>query len=298
VEFKWDGIRVIAAAGAGRVRLISRNGNDLTAGYPELAAGETPARLAERGPVLLDGELVVLDSGGRPSFERLQQRMHLRSPGPELLARAPVVLYVFDVLYLAGRSLLGEPYDERREVLAGLVLDRIPHVGVPGGYTDLPAAQLLEVARAHGLEGVVSKRRHSRYEPGRRSPAWLKTPLITTMEVLVGGWTAGRGRRGGTIGALLVGAYDRDGRLRYLGRVGTGFTEAMLTDLAARLAPLTTPASLFGEPLPAAEARGARWVRPQLVGEVVYRTLTGERRLRHAAWRGLRPDRDPDEVTL
>ena len=168
---------------------------------------------------------------------------------------------------------------------------------VPEGYTDVPAARLVEVARAHGLEGVVSKRRSSRYEPGRRSPAWIKTPLINTLEVLIGGWTAGQGRRSNNIGALLLGARDAEGRLRYLGRVGTGFTDAALADLAARLAPLARTGSPFDEQLPAAETRGARWVRPVLVGEVVYRTLTGEHRLRHAARRGLRPDRDPHEIT-
>ena len=150
----------------------------------------------------------------------------------------PVLFYVFDVLRIGDRSLLAEPYDARRDVLAGLGLERLPQVGVPDRYVDVPAAQLLDVARAHGLEGIVSKRRGSRYQAGRRSAAWIKTPLLNTQEVLVGGWTAGQGRRGNSIGALLLGAYDADRQLRYLGRVGTGFTDTMLTDLADLLAPL------------------------------------------------------------
>jgi bifunctional non-homologous end joining protein LigD len=298
VEFKWDGIRAVLAAGAGGVRVWSRNGNDVTASYPELTTDPTAAALGERGPLLVDGEIVALDERGRPSFSRLAERMHVRAPTPELMFRVPVVLYLFDLLHLHGRSLMGDPYDERRAQLAALDLDSVPHVGVPPAYTDVPAAQLLEVARAHHLEGVVSKRRRSRYEPGRRSSSWIKTALLTTQEVLIGGWTPGQGRRAGMIGALLLGARDRQGRLRYLGHVGTGFTDAALRILAERLAPLARSEPGFDDEVPAAEARAARWVRPQLVGEVVYRTLTPDHRLRHAAWRGLRPDRDPGEVIL
>jgi bifunctional non-homologous end joining protein LigD len=298
VEFKWDGIRAIVAAGSGRVRVWSRNANDVTASYPELVDGPTAAALAELGPLLVDGEIVALDQRGRPEFTRLAQRMHVRAPSGDLVTRVPVLLYVFDLLDLRGRSLLGEPYDDRRVGLMALHLDGIPHVAVPPSYTDVAPAQLMEVARAHGLEGVVSKRRRSRYEPGRRSPAWVKTPLLNTQEVLVGGWTPGQGRRAGTIGALLLGAYDGQGRLRYLGHVGTGFTDAALDLLAGKLAPLAQAASGFDDEIPTVEARAARWVRPSLVGEVVYRTLTPDHRLRHASWRGLRPDRDPDEVVL
>jgi bifunctional non-homologous end joining protein LigD len=297
VEFKWDGIRAVVAAYPGGVRLWSRNGNEVTASYPELALGATADGLAGLGPLLLDGEIVALD-GGRPSFSRLAERMHVRAPGADLVGRVPVVLYVFDVLRAGDRSLLAAPYDERRALLDGLGLDGVPHVAVPPSYGDLPARELLAVARAHGLEGVVSKRRRSRYEPGRRSTAWVKTALLTTQEVVVGGWTPGQGRRAGAIGALLLGAHDPQGRLRYLGHVGTGFTDAALRRLATELAPLARSASAFDDEVPPAEARAARWVAPVLVGEVVYRTLTPDLRLRHASWRGLRPDRDPAEVVL
>lgn len=299
VEFKWDGVRAIVDGTAEGVRLTSRNGNDLSAGYPELARSASLGGWAAGRSVVLDGELVALDAAGRPDFGLLQQRMHLRHPAPELVARVPVALYVFDLLELDGRRLLREPYDARRERLDTLGLGEVPGVQVPPSVADVPAAQLLEVARAHGLEGIVAKRRGSRYEPGRRSSSWVKTALLTTQEVLVAGWTAGEGRRAGGIGALLLAARDETGRLRFLGHVGTGFTDAVLRDLHARLAPLRrdTPAFDDGE-VPREYARPARWVEPVLVGEVEYRTLTHDHRLRHAVWRGLRPDRDPGEVVL
>lgn len=294
VEFKWDGVRAVTAVAGERLRTQSRRGNDVTAGYPELTA---LGGLLDGRPAVLDGELVALDGTGRPDFGLLQHRMHVRSPSAELLARIPVSYVVFDVLHLDGASLLPEPLERRRELLDGLGLAG-PRVRVPPAYTDTDPAGLLEVARAHGLEGVVAKRRTARYEPGRRSASWVKTALLQTQEVVIGGWTPGEGRRSASLGSLLLGAHDDDGRLCYLGHVGTGFTEAALRALLDRLLPLTTPAAPFDGEVPREHARRARWVRPELVGEVVYRTLTRDGRLRHAAWRGLRPDRDPAEARL
>jgi bifunctional non-homologous end joining protein LigD len=297
-EFKWDGVRAIVAAAGEAVALTSRLGNDVTAGYPELAE---IGMVTGGRPVLLDGEIVALDAAGRPNFGLLQDRMHVRHPTPELKDRIPVSFYAFDLLHLDGVSLLAAPYDERRARLAELDLSGLGPAGrvlVPPSYADVDGAQLLEIAGGHGLEGVVAKRRRARYEVGRRSPAWLKTALSHTQEVLVGGWTAGEGRRTGTFGSLLLGAHDVDGRLRYLGHVGTGFRDAVLDDLMARLRPLSRRASPFDEPVPREHARHARWVEPVLVGEVEYRLITRDGRLRHASWRGLRPDRAPDEVVL
>ena len=293
-EFKWDGVRAVVAASGERLRITSRLGNDVTAGYPELSQ----IGLGAGHSVLLDGELVTLDSTGRPDFGLLQQRMHVRTPSEQLQARAPVMLYVFDVLHLDGQWLILQPYDVRRAALADLGLGQLDRVNVPPSVTDVSGSQMLQIARAHGLEGIVAKRRTSRYEPGRRSPAWIKTALLNTQEVVIGGWSPGQGRRARTLGALLLGAHDNQGRLRYLGQVGTGFTETMLAELVRQLRPLHRPDSPFDEPVPREHARDARWVQPRLVGEVVYRTVTPEGRLRHAAWRGLRPDRDPDEVQL
>jgi bifunctional non-homologous end joining protein LigD len=295
-EFKWDGVRAIAAVTGDQLRLYSRNGNDITGGYPELAAlsGLIGARR-----VLLDGEIVTLGAAGRPDFGLLQQRMHVRSPSSALLLRVPICYYVFDLLDLDGNRLLAQSYQHRRDALAALDLDGgSPLIRVPPNYLDTDGGQLREVARQHGLEGIIGKRLRSRYEPGRRSPSWIKTALFHTQEVVVGGWTVGQGARAGTLGALLLGAHDEQGRLRYLGDVGTGFTEHMLGDLLARLTALAQPDSPFDEPVPRDHARRARWVRPELVGEVEYRSVTADRRLRHTAWRGLRTDKDPAQVTF
>jgi bifunctional non-homologous end joining protein LigD len=293
-EFKWDGVRAVTAVAGGRVRAQSRLGNEITAAYPELT-GLT--ELLDGRPVLLDGEVVALDDAGRPDFGTLQHRMHVRTPDPDLVARIPVSYVVFDLLHLDGVALLREPYDRRRELLEGLGLAG-PRVRVPPAAPGVSGAQLLDVARAHGLEGVVGKRRTSRYEPGRRSPSWVKTALLHTQEVVIGGWTAGEGRRAQTIGALLLGAYDAAGSLRYLGHVGTGFTDAALRSLLGELQGRGQAESPFDEQVPPLEARKARWVRPELVGEVVYRVRTKEGRLRHAAWRGLRADKSPGDATI
>jgi bifunctional non-homologous end joining protein LigD len=285
----------VAAAAGGRVRLTSRLGNDVTGGYPELAA---IGALAGGRPLVVDGEIVALGPGGRPDFHLLQQRMHVRNQADvqALRERVPVSFYVFDLLLIDGESLVAESYDVRRERLAELVAE--PPVFMPPSYTDVTPAQLLAVAGQHRLEGVVAKRRAGRYEPGRRSPSWVKTAHVHLQEVVVGGWTPGEGRRTRTLGSLLLGAHDADGRLRYLGHVGTGFTEAALAGLLGRLQPLARRGSPFDEPVPRDHARKARWVEPVLVGEVEYRNLTHDNRLRHASWRGLRPDRTPDEVRL
>jgi bifunctional non-homologous end joining protein LigD len=291
-EWKWDGVRAIVAAIPGLVRATSRNGRDITAGYPEL---EVLAELVDR-PVLLDGELVTLDQRGRPDFGLLQSRMHVRHPSPALMRSAPVQFYIFDLLHLDG-PLLAKPYVQRRELLDQLQLTGGP-MDIPAHYTGIGASVLLDLAGQHGLEGVVAKRLDSRYEPGRRARTWIKTPLRHTQEVIIGGWRPGEGNRAGTIGALLLGVYDEAGQLRYAGDVGTGFTDRMLRDLHAMLNSHARSTSPFDEVVPREHARGAHWIEPDLVGEVEYRQWTTDGRLRHASWRGLRPDRSPREIVL
>lgn len=291
-EFKWDGIRLVVAVAGRRWRAHSRNGNDVSGGYPELAA--LPAAVDGR-TVVLDGEIVALDRWGRPDFGQLQHRMHVRAPSAELVGQVPVLFYAFDVLVLDGVSTVAREYAARRELLAGLGLAGSA-LRVPPSVDGVSGADLLGVARQHGLEGIVAKRRASRYEPGRRSSAWIKTALVRTQEVVIGGWRPGQGRRANGVGALLLGAYDGEGRLRYVGDVGTGFTDRMLADLLAQLGPLARADPPF-EGVAREDARGALWVEPRLVGEVEYRTWTHDGRLRHASWRGLRPDKDPTEVS-
>jgi bifunctional non-homologous end joining protein LigD len=293
-EFKWDGVRAVTSVGGGRVHVISRNNNDVTRTYPELGA---LVDLAGDHAVILDGEIVALDETGQARFDLLQLRMHVQNPNAALLERVPVTYVLFDLLHLDGSGLIDEPYARRRELLASLGLaNQTPAIQIPDSITDVDPEALLEVARAHHLEGIVAKRTASRYEPGRRSRAWVKTALLNTQEVVIGGWKPGDGRRAGMIGALLLGAYDRDGRLAYLGKVGTGFTEAMLRDLAVLLEPLRQPDNPFETPIPREDLRGVIWTTPTLVGEVEYRIVSPDGRLRHSAWRGLRPDKSPTEV--
>ncbi|WP_113700057.1 non-homologous end-joining DNA ligase [Nonomuraea lactucae] len=294
-EMKWDGVRGLAYVEAGALRLMSRNSKDVTLAYPELypMAGAVGGR-----DVVLDGEIVAFDDAGRPSFGALAPRMHQRSPAKvaELVKAVPVTYMIFDVLHVDDRSVVRLPYDERRELLERLVTPGF-RWQTPVSFRGDPRAAL-DASRALGLEGVVVKRRDSHYRPGRRGPEWTKVKNFSHIEVVIGGWKPGAGRRGGRIGSLLLGAYDQGGRLLYVGHVGTGFTDAMLEALHQELAPLERPGSPFGVPVPREYARDARWVEPRLVGEVRYAELTGDGRLRHPSWRGLRPDREPAEVRI
>ena len=292
-EMKWDGVRAIAYVDGGRVRLMSRNDLDITRSYPEIAGlGEQLGSV----PAVLDGELVAFDPGGAPDFGRLQRRMHVQdSAAARRLARdVPVVYLLFDVLHLDGRSTVALPYDERRRLLTGLGLTGASWQTPPS--FDGPGADVLAASRANRLEGVLAKRRTAPYRPGSRSPDWTKVKHVRMQEVVVAGWRPGQGSRADTIGSLVLGVYE-DGRLRPAGRVGTGFTRQMLDSLLAQLTPLEQASSPFDEVLPTAESRGVRWVRPELVGEVAFTEWTGDGRLRHPAWRGLRPDKNPGDVT-
>ncbi|SFB41094.1 bifunctional non-homologous end joining protein LigD [Amycolatopsis marina] len=301
-EIKWDGFRAcLQIAAHGDVRVTSRLGNDVTRTYPDVAEAITSALAGQAG--VLDGELVVLDESGRPDFGRIQTR-HQRGPNSTLLRTNPVTFFAFDLLHLGGETLLQAPYEQRRAALADLDLGDNPRITVPPYYTDrdVTPADLLDVVEQQQLEGVVAKRLDSPYQPGKRSRYWIKHALIKTQEVVIGGWKPGEGRRNGMIGSLLLGAHDHDGQLVYIGHVGTGFTERALEDLQRRLEPLHRATSPFDTVVPRDRARHARWVEPLIVGEVVYRKLTdnrnSERRLRHAAWRGLRPDKEPREAKV
>ncbi|KTR08886.1 ATP-dependent DNA ligase [Curtobacterium luteum] len=289
-ELKWDGIRALATVRDGKVTLRSRNGNDLTAQYPELQD------LGERAGVdgVYDGEIVALDDRGRPSFQLLQNRMGLTKTREVEAARAttPVRLLLFDVLEADGHELTRHGYTARREALATVI--------EPGGVIEVPdavegdfAAALAESER-RGLEGVVAKKRGSKYAEGRRSEAWLKVKHHATQEVVVGGWRPGAGRREGGIGSLLLGVPGAEG-LEYVGKVGTGFRDRDLDEIAGVLEPLGTDDSPFVD-VPRPDARDAHWVRPVRVGEVEFAEWTGDGRLRQPSWRGWRADKQPDDV--
>ncbi|OCB20024.1 ATP-dependent DNA ligase [Mycobacterium malmoense] len=278
-EGKWDGYRLLVEIDHGALRVRSRRGREVTNEYPDLRS--LAAGLADHH-VVLDGEAVVLDASGVPSFHAMQNRGR----------GSRVEFWAFDLLYLDGRSLLRARYRDRRKLLETLAngSDLIVPELLPGD-----GEQALAHSREHGWEGVVAKKRDSTYQPGRRSASWVKDKNWNTQEVVIGGWKAGEGGRSSGIGSLLMGI-PVDGGLRFAGRVGTGFTERDLTKLKKTLAPLHTDQSPFTPPLPRAEARGVTYVEPVLVGEVRYSEWTPDDRLRQSSWRGLRPDKEPSEV--
>ena len=278
-EGKWDGYRLLVDADHGELQLRTRSGRDVTSEYPQLRA--LAADLADHH-VILDGEVVALDSSGVPSFGAMQNRA----------SGSNIEFWAFDILQLDGRSLLRAKYSDRRKLLetlaqgGGLIVpEQLPGSG----------SEALEYARAHGLEGVVAKKRDSTYQPGRRSQSWVKDKLWRTQEVVIGGWRAGEGGRSSGIGALVVGVPGDDG-LQCAGRVGTGFTEKMLGELRKILKPLETDETPFTKRLSGPDAKGVTFVRPELVGEVRFSERTSDGRLRQPSWRGLRPDKSPDEV--
>ena len=291
-EMKWDGVRAVVYAEGGSVSVYSRNDRDVSVSYPELQPLSGALSVTD---VVLDGEIVAIDDSGRPSFGRLQQRMHVADAAMALrLSRSvPAVFLAFDVLRLDGRSLIEEPYFRRRQILVELELSET-YAQTPPAY-DTSAADALEGSALAGLEGIVAKRLSSVYRPGQRSPEWVKIKHVRMQEVVVGGWRPGRGRRAATIGSLLMGVHSAQG-LEYIGHVGTGFSDALLRQLGARLADLRVPDSPFAQALPREDARDAQWVRPELVGEVAFTEWTGDGRLRHPSWRGLRPDKNPADV--
>ncbi|MGH8926791.1 MAG: non-homologous end-joining DNA ligase [Acidimicrobiia bacterium] len=293
-EPKWDGIRAIAICNQSTV-LMSRNDNDITAGYPELV------RLHEQLVAfegMLDGEIVAFEEG-KPSFQKLQSRMHVRDKAQleRAVQTAPVTFMVFDLLYLDGRDLTELPLTERRRLLEESV---VPSERVQVSPSVIgEGVVLFEAAATQELEGIVAKRLSSRYELGSRSRSWLKVKTVLDADVVVVGWVEGGGARGGTIGSLVMAVYDGK-KLRYVGNVGTGFTQRSLKDLQAKLEGLDQTAAPFETTVlkERPELRKAHWVAPVLVAKVEYRQLTSAGRLRVPAFQGLRDDKAPKDCTF
>jgi bifunctional non-homologous end joining protein LigD len=292
-EPKLDGIRTLAYVATDGTRLVSRTGRDQTDIYPEL---DNLARFVNALNAVIDGEIVASDEGGRPSFERLQQRMNLTAPKDVERARrqVPVVLFAFDLLWLDGRDLTREPLEERRRLLEEVVT-----VTGPMALTfvvDGEGTSFFESAKELGFEGIVGKRLGTPYVPGRRTKDWRKIKATNQQDCLILGWTPGTGSRGATFGALLLGAY-RDGELMWIGQVGTGFTDGVLGDLVKHLTALEQAEPPIADP-DLASVKGARWVRPELVGEVEYLEMTRVGKLRAPSFKGLRPDKAPADCVL
>ena len=292
-EIKWDGVRALAYCEPGHLRLVTRTGKEVARRYPEVRGILAQLGLRE---ALLDGELVAFDDEGRPSFQRLQRRIHVEGEAAirRLRESTPVTYVAFDLLHRDGRSLMGLPYEERRAELEAL--------GLEGERWQTPAyhrgdgAALLAASRERGLEGIVAKRLGSPYVPGKRTRAWLKVKNVRGQEVVIGGWVPGKGRREGELGALLVGYFERDGeqrRLRYAGKVGTGFDAAELRALRERLEALRREGSPFEGRQP---ERGAIFAEPELVCEVEFSEWTRAGTLRHPSYKGLRDDKPARDV--
>ena len=299
-EIKWDGVRALAYLDDG-LRLESRRGEDITRRYPELAA---LADSLDGHRAILDGEIVAFEDGQRPSFQRLQARMGLTSD-PVIQRRAAeiaVTFVAFDLLYLDDRLTCEMPYEQRRELLAGLGVDG-PCWQSPSHHLGDGSA-LLEATRQRDLEGIVAKRLGSIYRPGRRSADWLKVANKRQQELVIGGWMPGEGGRSGQLGSLLVGYYDstpdeaakldRAQQLVFAGAVGTGFSNEELGRLTRMLKARARLDSPFDVASP--RRRGARWCEPELVCVAEFREWTRDGTLRAPAYKGLRDDKDPRDV--
>jgi bifunctional non-homologous end joining protein LigD len=290
-EIKWDGVRAIAFCDGKTVRLQSRNLLDITSKYPELQAlgkaiGKTTA--------ILDGEIVSLDENGRPSFARLQRRMHIasRATAIRLSESEPVWFVIFDLLYIRGKWIGDLPYRARRKLLE--------EVTIAGPYWQITPShegelsQMLAAARDNHLEGVVAKRLDSTYQPGRRSPDWLKIKIIQSEEFVIGGWIPEKGDISTQrVGALLMGYFNCRGKLRYAGAVGSGFDAVKRQNLSKGLMKHARATSPFAEAPPRANVR---FLEPALVAQIEYRRWPAGGLLQHAVYQGLRTDKRASEI--
>ena len=286
-EIKWDGVRALAFLHHGELKLRARSGNDITAQYPELH--QLPKTIAA-ADAILDGEIAVLDERGRSDFEKLQERMHVRNPSPNLVSEFPVVFFAFDLLYCDGYDLRESPLLERK-----LLLQKLLHPVAQIRFSDHQlekGRELFELAKENGLEGIVAKRIDSRYV-SERSSNWLKLKTSHTLDAVIGGWTAARGA-GLPFGSLLLGLYDGK-KLRFAGHVGTGFNTQSHKDIFAKLNALHSDRSPFAEAPDTNEK--PTWVRPELVARVRYFSWTDDNRLRHPVFLTLRDDTKSEDCT-
>ncbi len=287
-EVKWDGIRTVATIDHGHIDLRGRNMSDFTPRYPEVRA---LARSLGSRRIVLDGEIVALDDQGRPSFERLQSRMHLASDSAvrRRMHDIPATYVIFDLLYLDGHTTMALPYEERRALLERLELEG-PAWRTPA-YHRGEGKALLAATKELGIEGVVAKKLDCPYQPGARASHWIKVKNVHTQDVVIGGWTRGEGGRTTSLGSLAVGVM-KDDELVYAGKVGTGFTEGSLALVKRELEPLRRDSSPFTGRQP---PKGTIFVEPRLVAHVEFREWTASGTLRAPSFKGLRPDISPQE---
>jgi DNA ligase D-like protein (predicted ligase) len=286
-ERKFDGERCLPFRDGEQLRLMTRNQQQVTGTYPEIAEA---LRAQDATDFIVDGEVVAFERD-ETSFSRLQRRLGVRDPSPALRAEVPVYIYLFDVLWADGRDVRSRPLLERKQVLRDLLsfggpLRYAEHRDTDGEAYYREACQL-------GWEGLIAKRADSSYRPGRNRD-WLKFKCLNGQEFVIGGYTDPKGSRVG-FGALLLGYYDADQKLRYAGKVGTGFDRPTLTSLHAALAAQERPASAF-EPVRGLPRSGVHWVQPRLVAQIGFSEWTADGELRHPRFQGLRRDKDPADV--
>jgi bifunctional non-homologous end joining protein LigD len=287
-EVKWDGFRVETIVDRQSVRLWTRGEQDAGARY--FGAFLEPPTWIRAREAIVDGEVIALDDHGEPDFALLQERIKGRGRG--LGAPNPFLYEVFDLLHLDGRSLLDEPLEERRRLLAS-VLRPDPRVRL-SEHVEAEGIAFFEAARSRRLEGIMAKDRRSPYLPGGRTMSWQKVKIRPEQELVVGGWAKGTGKAV-ELGALLVGVYE-DGRFRYAGKIGAGFTDASRAELLKAIEPLAADASPFDPPPPKAVARTALWLRPELVIRAEFAGWTGDGLVRQAAYKGFEPEKRPTQV--
>ena len=281
-EVKFDGYRALAYVRGGECTLVSRNGNDLTDRFAEVA--KQVVKAVKSPNAVLDGEVCRLDERGRSSFSLLQQ------------GSGPLVYYAFDLLELDGAPLLDEPLVERKKKLRDLLDGRVRAVRFSESFDDGDA--LLEAAREQGLEGIVAKRASSPYRPGKRGRDWLKLKTHGRQELVVVGYTRGEGRRANTFGALVLAVPDERGGLRWAGNVGTGFDEAEIARLLKLMRPLHRGTSPLAEvpKMPRVRKADVQWVEPRLVAEIAFSEWTHDGRVRQPSYKGIREDKAAAEV--
>ena len=285
-EIKWDGFRVETVVEGASVRLWTRGEQDAARYFGTFL--DPPSWIAAR-QAIVDGEVIALDDHGEPDFALLQAR--IKGQG-RFGTPTPFVYEVFDLLWLDGRSLLDEPLEERRRLLA-TALQADPRVRL-SEHIEGEGIAFFEAARDRSLEGIMAKDRHSRYEPGKRSMAWQKVKIRPEQELVVGGMTRGAGKAV-ELGALLVGFYE-DGALRYAGKVGAGFNDTVRAELLSKLEPLVADAPPFAVPPPRPVSRSAIWLRPEIVIRAEFAGWTGDGLVRQAAYKGFDLGKDPKAV--
>jgi bifunctional non-homologous end joining protein LigD len=287
-EVKWDGMRALTEVRDGRLRMFSRNGNEIAVAWPELSTSP----LGDRD-LLVDGEVIALNEHGLPDFRVLQDRMHVRNgqTARKLAGTVPATYMIFDLLRLDGEDLTGLPWEERRARLEGLGLASAWQV--PAVYDDGP--MLYDATLAQGLEGVVSKRRSSKYQFDRRTDSWLKLAHRLNASFVVGGWRPQEGSVAGNLAAVLVGELTAEGLL-YRGRVGSGIGPKAGAQLAKLLAGRDRDESPFDDDVPRVDALGTHWVEPFLVLDVDSHATARNQRLRQPSYRGVRADLSPEDL--